>query len=203
MMKLWSRIHSLLRNLFRKEQVEIQLDEEVRACVTMMADERIAGGMSVSEAHRTAVPSLVAAVSFPRPSGMNLEADSRVRYLRAGRISAQYLDVLAIRPLFGRNFSEAEDRPHGPQAAILSYGLWRSTFASNRKILGAKVLLRGELYTVIGVLAENATTPLNADLYTPLQPSHEGEGSGTNFDAIIRLRDGATWQQADAQINHA
>ena len=30
-MKLWSRIHSMVRNLFRKEQVEIQLDEEVRA----------------------------------------------------------------------------------------------------------------------------------------------------------------------------
>ncbi len=72
-----------------------------------------------------------------------------------------------------------------------------------RKILGAKILLRGEPYTVIGVLAENATTPLNADLYTPIQPSHEGEGGGTNFEAIIRLRDGATWQQADAQINHA
>jgi predicted permease len=314
MMKLWSRIHSMVRNLFRKEQVEIQLDEEVRACVTMMTDERIAGGMSASEAHRTAmadfggieqvkqavrerragssseriwydlsygvrqfwrnpgftitvivtlalsigvntaifsivnvlmlkslpysrpermgtiftritgpiasyerhhvngeqwellrdnVPSLVAAVSFPRASGMNLEADSQVRYLRAGRISAHYLDVLAIHPLFGRNFSEAEDRPHGPQAAILSYSLWRSTFASSRKILGTKILLRGEPYTVIGVLPENVTTPLTADLYTPLQPSHEGEGEGTNFEAIIRLRDGATWQQADAQINHA
>ncbi len=54
-MKLWSRIHSMLRNLFRKEQVEIQLDEEVRACVTIMTDERIAGGMSASEARRTAM----------------------------------------------------------------------------------------------------------------------------------------------------
>src|ERR1700722_1012103 len=313
-MQLWSRIRSVLQNLCRKEQVEIQLDEEVRAYVTMMADERIAGGMREPEARRAAmadfggieqvkqavrerragssaeriwydarygvrqfwrnpgftitvivtlalsigvntavfsivnvlmlkslpylrpermgtiftrirgpiasderhhvngeqwellrdnVPSLLAAVSFPRASGMNLETDSRVRYLRAGRISAHYLDVLAIHPLFGRNFSEAEDRPHGPQAAILSYGLWRSTFDSNRKILGAKILFRGEPSTVNGVLAENATTPLNADVYTPLQPSHEGEGEGTNFDAIIRLRDGATWQQADTQINHA
>ena len=54
-MKPWSRIHSMLRNLFRKEEVEIQLDEEVRACVTMMTDERIAAGMSASEARRTAM----------------------------------------------------------------------------------------------------------------------------------------------------
>ncbi len=42
-----------------------------------------------------------------------------------------------------------------------------------------------------------------ADLYTALQPSREGEGGGTNFEDITRLRDGATWQQADAEINRA
>jgi predicted permease len=36
-----------------------------------------------------------------------------------------------------------------------------------------------------------------------LQPSREGEGSGTNFESVTRLRDGATWQEANAEINHA
>jgi hypothetical protein len=40
MMKLWSRIKSGLRNLFRKRHVESQLDEEVRAYVDMVTDER-------------------------------------------------------------------------------------------------------------------------------------------------------------------
>src|SRR5207237_9602324 len=54
---------------------------------------------------------------------------------------------------------------------------------------------------VVGVLPQGAPTPLNADVYTPLQPRRDGEGRGTNFTAVIRLREGATWQQADAQIN--
>src|ERR1700733_15852375 len=54
-MQFWSRIRTVLRNLFRKQQVEIQLDDEVRAYVTMMADERIAGGMPEPEARRTAM----------------------------------------------------------------------------------------------------------------------------------------------------
>ncbi len=103
----------------------------------------------------------------------------------------------------GRNFSEDEDRPHGPKAAILSYSLWRNTFGSNPNILGQAILLKGETYTVIGVLPEGATTPLNADLYTALQPSRQGEGGGTNFECITRLRDGATWQEANAEINRA
>ena len=54
---------------------------------------------------------------------------------------------------------------------------------------------------MVGVLPQGATTPLNADVYTPLQASPEGEGGGTNFSCIIRLRDGVTWEEADAQIN--
>jgi len=152
---------------------------------------------------RDNVPSLISAVSSPRTSGVNLQAGSHVEYVHGGRISAHYFDVLAVQPVLGRNFSEDEDRPHGPTAAILSYSLWRNTFSSNPDILGQAVLLKGEPYTVIGVLPEGATTPLNADLYTALQPSREGEGGGTNFESITRLRDGATWQEADAEITRA
>ena len=152
---------------------------------------------------RDNVPSLISAVSSPMTSGVNLQAGSHVQYVHGGRISAHYLDVLAVQPIMGRNFSEDEDRPHGPKAAILSYSLWRNTFSANPNILGQAVLLKGESYTVIGVLPEGVTTPLNADLYTALQPSREGEGGGTNFDDITRLRNGATWQEADAEINRA
>ena len=149
---------------------------------------------------RDNVPALISAVSGGT-SGVNLQAGSHVAYVHGGRISAHYLDVLAVRPMMGRNFSEDEDRPHGPKAVILSYSLWRSTFGSDPTILGQSVELKGEAYPVIGVLPEGVTTPLNADLYTALQPSRAGEGGGTNFDCITRLRDGATWQQADAEIN--
>ena len=152
---------------------------------------------------RDNVPSLVSAVSGMRTSGVNLQAGSHVQYLHAGRVSAHYFDVLGLHPILGRNFSEDEDRPHGPRTAILSYALWRTVFDANSKMLGQAVLLKGEPYTIIGVLPESATTPLNADLYTALQPSREGEGQAANFLAIMRLRDGATWQQANAEINRA
>ncbi len=151
---------------------------------------------------RDNVPALISAVSGGT-SGVNLRAGSHVEYVHDGRISAHYLDVLALQPLIGRNLSEDEDRPHGPQAVILSYNLWHSVFGSDRGILGQTILLRSEPYTVVGVLPQGATTPLNADVYTPLQPSRDGEGGGTNFEAIIRLRDGANWEQANAEINRS
>jgi predicted permease len=174
---------------------------------------RIRGPITSDERHhvngeqwellRDDVPALIPAVSGIRPAGVNLQTGPHVSYVHEARISQHYFDVLGIQPVLGRSFSDAEDRPHGPKTAILGCGLWRSVFAANPEIAGKLILLKGEPYTVIGVLPEGATTPLNADVYTALQPTRDGEGGGTNFELITRLRDGATWQEADAQINRA
>jgi predicted permease len=151
---------------------------------------------------RDDVPSLASAVSGS-VAGVNLQAGTRAAYVQNGRVSERYFNVLDIRLAAGRSFSAAEDTPHGPNVAILGYDLWRDEFSSDRNIVGQAIHLRGELYTVIGILPQGATTPLNADIYTPLQPSTQGEGGGTNYDVITRLRDGATWPQADAELNRA
>jgi macrolide transport system ATP-binding/permease protein len=166
------------------------------------SDERSGINGEKWELLRDNVPALLSAVSGGSP-GANLQAGSRVQYVHEGRISAHYLDVLGLHPLLGRNFSEDEDRPHGPKAAILGYGLWRNTFGSDPSIIGQSIRLKGEPYRVVGVLPQSATTPLNADVYTSLQPSRQGEGGGTNFQAITRLRPDANWQEADAQLNRA
>ena len=151
---------------------------------------------------RDQVPALTAAVSGG-VSGVNLQAGPRIEYLHAGRISQHYLDVLGIQPLIGRNFTESEDLPDGARSAILSYRLWRNTFNEDRNLVGQPIRLKGESYTVVGVLPDGATTPLNADIYTALQPSRSGEGEGSNFELITRLKDGANWQQADAELARA
>jgi len=155
------------------------------------------------ERMRDNVPSLLSAVSAMRTSGANFRAGSVVQYLHAGRVSAHYFDVLTLHPVVGRTFAEDEDRPHGSRTAILSYALWQTAFEGNPNVLGQAVLLKSESHTIIGVLPEGATTPLNADIYTALQPGREGEGQAANFVAVMRLRDGATWQQADAELNQA
>jgi MacB-like periplasmic core domain len=95
---------------------------------------RITGSRASDERHnlsgeqwellRDNVPALIAAVSSLGTSGVNLQSRSQVQYLRAARISANYLNVLAIQPVIGRNFSLDEDRRHGPKATILSSERW-------------------------------------------------------------------------------
>ncbi len=151
---------------------------------------------------RDNVPALISAISGSTP-GVNLQAGNRAAYVHDGRVSQHYFEVLGIHLAAGRNFDAAEDQPQGPNVAILSYRLWRNILAGDPSIIGQTIHLKGQLYTVIGILPQGATTPLNADLYTALQPTASGEGGGTNFGVITRLRPGATWQQADGQIRRA
>ncbi len=152
---------------------------------------------------RDNAPSLISAVSGSLSGGVNLQAGTHIEYVHGGRVSAHYFDVLGIRPEFGRVFTEEEDRPHGRKAVILSYAIWRNVFGSDPNLIGQVIHLKGEPYTVVGVLPDGQVTPLNADLYTALQPTRGGEGEGTNYELLFRLKDGATWQQADSEMNRA
>jgi hypothetical protein len=102
--------------------------------------------------------------------------------------------------MLGRNFSDTEDTAGGPSAVVLSYGLWKKTFNGNANIVGQAIRLKGVPYTVIGVLPAKARTPAAVELWTSLRPDTSDEGGGDNFKPIVRLRDGATWQQAEAQL---
>jgi predicted permease len=148
--------------------------------------------------------SSVQAASYGGTSGVNLQADSdsgnSIRYIQDMRVSAHYFDVLGIQPFLGRGFTAEEDRPNGPNAVILSYALWQSVFHADRQVLGKEIRLKGEPYTLVGILPQHAQPTGTADVFTPLQPSQSGECGGENCGILMRLARGATWQQASAQL---
>jgi predicted permease len=149
---------------------------------------------------RENVPAVTAAVASGA-GGVNLEAAGQAQFVHGQRVSAGYFDVLGVRPMLGRSFTAVEDTQGGPRAVVLNYSLFKNTFNADPDIVGQAIRLKGVPYTVIGVLPPGAQTPASADLWTSLRPETSEEGGGDNFDPIVRLKDGATWQQVDAQLS--
>jgi predicted permease len=148
---------------------------------------------------RDNVPAVIAGATAGT-RGVNLQIGSSIRYVREQRVSASYLDALGVRPIFGRSFTKEEDRPDGAKVVVVSYEIWQSLLGADREAIGKAIHLKGEPYTVVGVLPPHSETPDKADLLTPLRPTRTGEGEGNNYGVILRLRDGASWAQADAQL---
>ena len=64
-------------------------------------------------------------------------------------------------------------------------------------------MLRGEPYTVVGVMPDAVQRGTAIDVWTPLRPSPQGEGGGENYGLIARLKEGVAWPQANQQIGAA
>jgi putative ABC transport system permease protein len=67
-------------------------------------------------------------------------------------VSANYFDVLGVRPTLGRFFLPDEDKkPGGNNVAVLSYSLWSNKFGSDVNLIGKTITLNATPYIVIGV----------------------------------------------------
>jgi len=148
---------------------------------------------------RDAAPGLDTA-AYAGESGVNFAAGNRPEYVQHQRVSAGFFRVLGIRPLYGREFTRQEDTPSGPALAVLSYSFWQRVFRGDRAAVGRSIVLRGEPYTVVGIMPRDFRPAAPVDVWTPLRPSPEGEGSGSNYGAIARLKPEVTLAEAEGQL---
>lgn len=122
-------------------------------------------------------------------------------------ITANFLPELHVVPEKGRAFLSSEDRMGGPAVVLLSHRLWQSKFGGDAEVIGRSITLEEKAWTVVGVLPAHFIFPDSAiepDIYIPADFSSDTTVSRTSpvsfVRAIGRLRDGATSQQADADL---
>ena len=130
----------------------------------------------------------------------NLTSNRQPERVPGMRVSADYLEVLGVRPILGRSFAREEEQWGRHHVAILTEPFWRTHFASDRQIIGKQMELDGEPYTVIGIAPPLLTFFSRCDLLTPLAfapaelaPNRRGH---QNLDVIGRLKPGVTLAQA-------
>ena len=124
--------------------------------------------------------------------------------LDGARVSAGYFDTLGIRPILGRPLQTADDTFGAPRVALLSDGLWQRRFGADPEIVGKAIVLDGQPYQVVGVMPEVVRLyPTSPQLWTALALSPEEIAmTGAHMLSVIgRLKAGATWEQAQAEMD--
>lgn len=122
--------------------------------------------------------------------------------------SQQVFPLLGVLPILGRGFEPEEDQIGGDVLkAVLSYGLWQSSFGGARDAMGRTIQLRGATYTIIGVMPPGFRFPERSDIWVPLQARYAGYKAdfwkARDFrvhTALARLRDGVSLEQGRAEI---
>ena len=95
----------------------------------------------------------------------------------APRTTTNLFAMLGVKPLMGRTFAANEGQAGGPQAVLLSEGLWRESFQADPNIPGKAVQIGGISRTVVGVMPDSFRFPesmgpdMRKGIWLPLQPS--------------------------------
>jgi predicted permease len=120
--------------------------------------------------------------------------------IRITNCSASLFTVLDARPLIGSLFDERDELLGNGPPVVLSEGLWRERFGAETSVLGRVVQLDGESYTIVGVLPETLAYPdRRTRAWVPYRVLAPMGNSLSMFNAIARLRPGATAEQAASE----
>lgn len=120
--------------------------------------------------------------------------------------SGSLFEVLAVPAAIGRALTPADDPEGAPDVAALSDGLWRQRFGADPSVVGTPVVLDGKPYTVVGILPAGFRLPREeqltaaADVFVPLRVTVGWVGDHNN-EAVGRLREGVTLEQARAELD--
>ena len=120
---------------------------------------------------------------------------------------ANFLPMLGISPVLGRNFLPEEVLPNGPRVAIISYGLWQDHYNRDPAILNRLIDVDGSPARVVGVLPRQFQFPTlqPAEVVFPMAldravQSTVNSGFGNPMRTFARLKPGVSIEQARAEM---
>ncbi|MCA1817263.1 MAG: ABC transporter permease [Acidobacteria bacterium] len=137
-------------------------------------------------------------------------------------VAGNYFDLLGVRAERGRTFQPEEDKiGAAAPVVVISHALWRSRFGGDESVVGRKLLLNGQPFTVIGVAPagfDGAQVGRTNDIYVPMamqavvRPPRGGYSGEMNpdllskrgprwLDMVGRLKPGVTPAQAQVEMS--
>jgi putative ABC transport system permease protein len=118
-------------------------------------------------------------------------------------ISTEAFALLHVRPLLGRDFDPADDRPGAQPVAILSSGLWKARYGGDPSVVGRAIRINGTPTLVVGIARERFEFPSATDVWQPLALMTGLTTDRRTARALTvfgRLTDGATRADAVGQV---
>lgn len=143
------------------------------------------------------------AMAAYHPLSANLVGGNEPQHLEGVGVDADLLPMLGASPLLGRLFTPEDHRRGAAGTVLLSEAVWRGRLGGDPSVVGRKVLLDAEPFTVIGVMPRRFQFPSRgAEIWTPMRLSDEDANDRTNayFTVVAKLKRGVSIEGARAEM---
>lgn len=189
----------------RKKDSQVWSDFSYPNYVDLRSQNKSFSGLAVWNAMNSA--------SLSTTDSRNAGDSGRAEIIWGETVSANYFEVMGVKPILGRGFLPEEDRTQNTHpVVVISHALWQRRFNADAAIVGKTIYLNGTAFTVIGIAPESFTGSrfvLRHSFWVPLMMrSKFGLGADwetnrdwTNLNLYGRLKPGVTMAQAEAELN--
>jgi len=151
-------------------------------------------------------------ISAVAPSNSAIGGGERTVRAESLVTSPDYFSLLGTKPQHGRVYTSQDAAPGFLEPVVISDGFWRRNYGSDPNIVGRKMRLDNDMYTIVGVMAPGFRHPgrtLNTDVDVWIATGFNGlpfpvpaQRSLRMIPAAIgRLKPGLTVAQAQAQLD--
>ncbi len=133
---------------------------------------------------------------------VNLTGVGDPERVQASQVSPEYFAVLGMKPALGRTFRADESEPGRASVIVVSHGFWQRQLASADDVLGRRVVLNGQDFTIVGVMSAKFNYPLGTDVWAPLAMTlaQKDDRSGRSLAVLGRLKEGVAVDRARAEL---
>jgi predicted permease len=129
--------------------------------------------------------------------------DGRVESLPVAEITASAFPLTRVAPLLGRPLQPTDELQGAEPVVVLGYDVWQRQFLHDPAIVGRVVTVGRTARTVVGVMPPRFGFPRNQQLWVPLPIADAPPRQGPPVDVFGRLADGASWEDAAAELDVA
>lgn len=143
------------------------------------------------------------AALLPGAMEMTMSGGSEAERVAGNTVSPNLFTALGIRPALGRGFRPEDGQEGAPNVVLLSSGYWQRRLGGDPDVLGSRLTLEGDPYTVVGVLPPGFFFMARADLFLPMRPDRFAASTRDrhNWYLLGRLKDGVTLEEAQAGVD--
>jgi putative ABC transport system permease protein len=134
--------------------------------------------------------------------GFTISTPDWTEQVQASRVAPGFFDLLfSPKPVLGRHFVAEDTQSGNDHVVILNNKFWRDRFGSDPNIVGRKLRMSGELYTVLGVAAPSPSDVGDSSMNVPLAFKPAEIARENHFLLVMgKLKRGVTLEAANAEM---
>jgi predicted permease len=133
-----------------------------------------------------------------------MTAGGTASYVNVGLVTGSFFDTLGVEARIGRALTAADDDAGVEDVIVISSGLWQRRFGSAAGVIGRRVAIGEQPFTIVGVMPPDLDYPTGVEVWqtTSSVPTTGpfGDAARREVNLLARLRPGVSLEQATSEI---